>query len=118
MSSMEKALTPRCARRAARSGSIQVQGGGGLINGHATRAAPGPGHGRVTAGMIDNTDLFLEELGPDGRSVRRGGEFVPCEVIPEEIAVRGGDSIDLDVLVTDRGPIVGPAFEGGANGIF
>ncbi|NIQ52894.1 MAG: hypothetical protein GWN71_05405, partial [Gammaproteobacteria bacterium] len=34
----------------------------------------------VTAGMIDNTDLFIEELGPDGRSVRRGDRFVACEV--------------------------------------
>jgi penicillin amidase len=67
----------------------------------------------VTAGLTDNTDLFIEEVGPDGRSVRRGGGFVPCEVIAEVIRVRGGESVDLDVLVTDRGPIVGPAFEGG-----
>ncbi|MFH2073503.1 MAG: penicillin acylase family protein, partial [Actinomycetota bacterium] len=66
----------------------------------------------VTAGLIDNTDLFIEEMGPDGRSVRRGDAFVPCEVIPEVITVKGGESIDLDILITDRGPIVGPAFEG------
>jgi penicillin amidase len=66
----------------------------------------------VTAGQIDYTDLFLEEIGPDGRSVRRGNDFVPCEVRRETIVVRGGDSEVLDVLETDRGPIVGPAFTG------
>ena len=66
----------------------------------------------VTAGLIDNTDLFLEEIGPDGRSVRRGGRFVRAEVRPEVIRVRGRAAETIDVLVTDRGPIVGPAFEG------
>jgi len=66
----------------------------------------------VTAGLIDNTDLFIEEMGPDGRSVRRGDGLVPCVVIPEVISVKGGESIDLDVLVTDRGPIIGPALDG------
>ena len=75
--------------------------------GHNGHAAWG-----VTSGQIDYTDLFLEELGPDGRSVRRGDVFVPCEVIPETIEVGGGDDEHIDVLVTDRGPIIGPALEG------
>ncbi|HHC07196.1 MAG TPA: penicillin acylase family protein [Actinobacteria bacterium] len=66
----------------------------------------------VTAAMCDNTDLFVEALGPDGRSVRRGDDFVPCEVIVEEISVRGGDPVVEEILVTDRGPIVGPALAG------
>lgn len=66
----------------------------------------------VTAGLIDNTDLFIEEVGSDGTSVRRGSEFVACEVRRERIEVKGGDPVDLELLVTDRGPIVGPAFEG------
>ena len=35
-----------------------------------------------------------------------------CEVRNEHIEVKGDDSEDLEVLVTDRGPMVGPAFEG------
>jgi penicillin G amidase len=66
----------------------------------------------VTAGLIDNTDFFVEEVGPDGRSVRRGDRFVRCEVRPERIPVRGAPAETIEVLVTDRGPIVGPAFEG------
>jgi len=76
--------------------------------GHNGHAAWG-----ITAALTDTTDLFLEEIGPDGRSVRRGDEFVPCEVRSETIPVKGQRSEQLDVLVTDRGPIVGPALEGG-----
>ncbi len=65
----------------------------------------------ITAGLIDNTDLFLEELGPDGVSVRRGKEYVPCEVHREVIRVRGGDTDTIDVLATDRGPIVSDGFD-------
>ena len=42
----------------------------------------------ITAGLTDTVDLFLEEVGPDGASVRQGGGFVPCEVVRERIAVR------------------------------
>ena len=62
----------------------------------------------VTAGLLDNTDLFVEELGPDGRTAREGDEFVPCEVHHELIEVKGGDPVVEDVVVTNRGPIVGP----------
>lgn len=86
-------------------GSIPATPGFGF--GHNGTAAWG-----VTAGLIDTTDLFIEEIGPDGRSVRRGERFVPCEVRRETIEVKGGMNLTLDVLQTDRGPIVGPAFEG------
>ena len=71
----------------------------------------------VTAGLTDTTDLFLEEIGPDGRSVLRGDRFVPCETRVERIDVRGGKSHVIEVLTTDRGPIVGPAFEGGVGAL-
>jgi len=84
-----------------------MPGAPSIAVGHNGHAAWG-----VTAGLIDNTDFFLEEMGPDGRSVRRGDEFVPCRIVPETISVKGSDPVDIDVLITDRGPIVGPAFEG------
>ena len=43
--------------------------------------------------MIDNTDLFREQIGPDGCSVRQGDRFVPCEVREEVIAVKGEASV-------------------------
>ncbi|MDE2779256.1 MAG: penicillin acylase family protein [Chloroflexota bacterium] len=63
----------------------------------------------VTAGLLDNTDLFLEQIGPDGRSVLEDGQYVPCQVRRELIRIRGGDSVEEEVLVTPRGPMVSPA---------
>ena len=66
----------------------------------------------VTAGLVDDIDLFLEEIGPDGRSVRQGDKFVPCETRSELIQVKGGSPVHEEILVTPRGPIIGPALEG------
>ncbi len=70
----------------------------------------GRGAWGVTAGLTDNTDLFLEEIGPDGESVRVGDEFVPCTVRRELINVKGGETVVEEVLETPHGPIIGPAF--------
>jgi penicillin amidase len=82
-------------------------GGPGILAGHNGFAAWG-----LTAGLVDNTDLFLEQIGPDGRSVRQGDGFVPCAVRAESIAVRGGAAVTEEVLLTPRGPLVGPALAG------
>jgi penicillin amidase len=70
------------------------------------------GHGAwgVTAALTDNTDLFLEDVGPDGASVRVGDDFVTCTVHHESINVRGGETVIEHVLETPHGPIIGPAF--------
>jgi penicillin amidase len=87
-------------------------GGPSVQAGHNGFAAWG-----VTAGLIDNTDLFLEQIGPDGRSVRQGDRFVPCEVREEVIAVRGEASVTEHVLITPRGPIISPALHGGEEAL-
>jgi len=81
-------------------------GSPGVPAGHNGRAAWG-----VTAGLIDNTDLYIEQLGPDGTSVRRGEEFEQCQVVEEQISVKGGASVTETVLITDRGPVIGPALD-------
>jgi penicillin amidase len=77
------------------------------------------GHGAwgVTAGLVDNTDLFIEEIGDDGKSVRSNDGFVACEVRNETINVKGGDPVVEQVLETPRGPIVGPALAGEVGAI-
>jgi len=75
--------------------------------GHNGNAAWG-----ITAGFTDNTDLFIERMGPDGKSVLEGDRFVPCETRAEVIQVKGGDPITEEILVTRRGPIIGPALDG------
>src|SRR5262245_17298763 len=87
-------------------------GGPCVPAGHNGSAAWG-----VTAGLTDNTDLFLEQIGPDGRSVRQGEDFVSCEVHDEIIAVRRGTAVTEQVLVTPRGPIIGPALDGATEAI-
>jgi penicillin amidase len=63
----------------------------------------------VTAGLTDNSDFFIETLGPDGRSVRcADGTFEPCPVLKEVIRVKGVPDVVEEVLVTPRGPIVSP----------
>lgn len=83
-----------------------------IVVGHNHVAAWG-----VTAGMADNTDLYLEEVGADGRSVRQGEGFVACEVVEEVIHVRRGATVREDVLVTPRGPVMGPALKGEGRAI-
>ena len=65
-----------------------------------------------TAGYVDTTDLFVEEIGPDGQSARDGDRFVPCVRWMEAIRVRGGAPVEEEVMITPRGPIIGPAFGG------
>ena len=71
----------------------------------------------ATAGMVDNTDLFLEELGPDGRSVREREGFVPCKVRREVIRVKGRQDVVEEVVVTPRGPVIGPALDGDVGAV-
>ena len=61
----------------------------------------------VTLGLADNSDLFLEQVGDDGASVRDGEGYVPCEIIEENIDIKGSSSHHERVLVTPRGPIIG-----------
>ncbi len=65
----------------------------------------------VTAGLVDNTDLFIEEIGPDGVSVREGNTFVPCQVHRETYRTRKGRTYTEDILITPRGPIVSPVLK-------
>lgn len=80
----------------------------GIAIGHNGFAAWG-----VTAGLTDNSDLFIETLGTDGSSVKESdGRFTPCEVLKETIQVKGAADVVEDVLITPRGPIVTPIVPG------
>jgi len=80
---------------------ISIVGIPAFITGHNGHAAWGS-----TAAQVDNTDLFLEELSPDGTKVREGDDFVSCEVETEMIAVKGQAPVLLRILRTGRGTIV------------
>ncbi|MGH2570924.1 MAG: penicillin acylase family protein, partial [bacterium] len=87
-------------------------GAPGITVGHNETLAWG-----ATAGLADNTDLFVEEVGSDGRSVRSGEGFEPCEVIRETIRVRGGPDAVEEVLITPRGPLLVPPPDGEHRGL-
>jgi penicillin G amidase len=75
--------------------------------GHNGHAAWG-----ITAGLTDQADLFVEEIGPDGASVRGPAGWERCEVRREEIQVRRAPPVVEEVLVTPRGPIISPVLDG------
>jgi penicillin amidase len=79
--------------------------------------AVGAGHNGVaawgaTAGLADNLDLYLEELGDDGRTVRDGDQFMFCDFRSESIRIKGKEPVEEEVLVTARGPIISDVLEG------
>lgn len=77
----------------------------GVAAGHNGTVAWG-----VTSGLADDTDLFVEEVVGDGRSVRGPEGPEACTVRREVIAVSGGDPVVEEVLETPRGPLLGDAF--------
>ena len=71
----------------------------------------------LTVALFDNIDLFQEELGPDGATLRSGDEFLPCEVLHETIKVRYKKAITEKVVITPRGPVVSPALDEGVGAL-
>ncbi|MBY0514295.1 MAG: penicillin acylase family protein [Gemmataceae bacterium] len=85
-----------------------LAGAPGFPIGHNGHAAWG-----VTAGLADNTDFFVETLGPGGASVRQpDGSFAPCEVVREVIRAKKAAGVTEEVLVTPRGPVLTPPLTG------
>jgi penicillin amidase len=62
----------------------------------------------LTAGLIDNTDLFVEEVDAQRQQVRFGSGWQDCRVIEETIAVKGASAVVERVLITLRGPVISP----------
>jgi len=95
---------------------FQVRTPAGAFAGAALAGSPGAtiGHNGfcawgVTAGLTDNTDLFIETLDATGTSVRdANGAFTPCPVVREVIRVKGKPDHIEDVLITPRGPVISP----------
>jgi penicillin G amidase len=71
----------------------------------------------ITSGHSDNTDLFVEKLGPDGQTALRGDKWVPCRVREERIRVKGGSEVVEKVVETPTGPIVTPVVPAGGTAL-
>ncbi len=59
-----------------------------------------------TATMLDDHDLYFEQLDVGSRKVRRGDDWLDVQVEETEIRVKGGDPIPLTLMTSDRGPIL------------
>jgi penicillin G amidase len=57
----------------------------------------------------DVEDLYLERIDESGRNAEFRGAQEPMRIIPETIAVKGGEPIHIDVRVTRHGPLVSDA---------
>jgi penicillin G amidase len=55
--------------------------------------------------MLDDHDIFFEELDPSGAKVKRGDLWLPITSHDETIKIRGGDSETIKLRATDRGPL-------------
>jgi len=64
----------------------------------------------LTNVMLDDHDIFFEEIDGQGETVRRGEVWTPLTISEEEIPVRDGASRTLRLAETDRGPLL-PADE-------
>lgn len=65
-----------------------------------------------TAGLTDNTDLFVEELSADGTEARGPDGWEPVETLQEVIRVKDGPDVVEPVTVTRRGPVISPLVPG------
>lgn len=62
----------------------------------------------VTHSMIDDHDLFFEDVDSERGLVRRGDAWMPIATEHSEIGVRWGAPVRLALHVTDRGPLLPP----------
>ena len=60
----------------------------------------------LTNVMLDDHDLFIEQLDDSGRAVRRGDGWLPLETVTETIRVAGGAARELRVRYTDIGVLL------------
>ena len=66
----------------------------------------------ITAALIDNTDLFVEELSADGTQARGPDGWEPVETFAETIRVKDATDVVETVVVTRRGPVISPLVPG------
>ncbi len=81
---------------------VSLPGLPGILIGHNDRIAWG-----FTNTQADVADLYLEKLSDDGSAYLHGGEWLPLDVIHEEIVVRNEPAPRIhEVRLTKHGPLI------------
>ena len=85
--------------------SASFIGAPAIACGHNGHAAWG-----VTAGLSDNSDLFVEQVRHEGGvwQYRQGEQWLPCGVRKEVIHLKKGEPVTEEILSTPSGPIISP----------
>jgi penicillin amidase len=105
---------------------MALHGGGVDVAGMTLPGAPFvvAGHNRAVAwgytnAMVDDIDFFAERIDPadPGRYLVPGGSE-PFQVIHERIAVRGADTVSIDIRLTRHGPVLDDEDGRGAGIVF
>ncbi len=93
---------------------VSLPGVPGIEVGHNARIAWG-----CTLAFTDNQDVFIERLHPDDpHRYEYRGEWLDCEVIREEIEVKGRLEAHIEtVAVTRHGPLLNDLVRGGQPGL-
>ena len=78
-----------------------LPGAPGVVLGRGPRVA-----WAVTNLYVDDVDLFFEELDAAGTHVRRGDRWLPIERRVDRIRLDDGREVEVEVLATDRGPLL------------
>jgi penicillin G amidase len=60
----------------------------------------------VTNTMLDDHDVFFEQVDDSGTKVLRGERWVPVDAARETILVKDGAPVEVELLTTDRGPLL------------
>lgn len=80
---------------------VTIPGTPGVVIGRTARLA-----WAFTNVMLDDHDLFFEQLDATGAQVRRGAGWSPVKRETSVIRVRGGAEVRLELAETDRGPLL------------
>ncbi|MDY7095187.1 MAG: penicillin acylase family protein [Acidobacteriota bacterium] len=60
----------------------------------------------VTNVMLDDHDIFIEELSEDGTQVRRSDGWLDIDLQTEQIPLPDGSTVELEIRTTDLGPLL------------
>jgi penicillin G amidase len=99
---------------------VQLTGGNAFhVTGMAIAGLPFVVIGRTdhiawttTSAAADNTDIYIEKLCGAGTGYKFNSVCTPFEIRLETIGVKGAANIQLTVLRTVHGPVVGPVVDG------
>lgn len=60
----------------------------------------------VTTNFVDTSDVYSEQLSDDKKKYLLDGEWKDVKYVTEKINIKGKETLDLQVGLTHRGPMI------------